>query len=52
MKAKRILSALLTLLMLASVFVSVPFHASAAEATVAITATNPAIPADVGQKIP
>ena len=51
MKAKRILSALLTLLMLASVFVSVPFHASAAEATVAITATNPAIPADVGQKI-
>lgn len=51
MKAKRILSALLTLLMLASVVVSVPFHASAAETAVAITATNPAIPADVGQKI-
>jgi len=50
MMAKRILSALLTLLMLASVFVSVPFT-SAAEAPVVITDTNPAIPADVGQKI-
>ncbi len=52
MKAKRILSALLTLMMLASVFLSVPIVTSAANMTFSLKLDDePAIPVDVGQTI-
>lgn len=54
MKAKRILSALLTLLMLVSVLASLPMTANAADTTtgpMTLTDTNPAITVDVGTKI-
>lgn len=54
MKAKRTLSALLTLLMLVSVFASLPMTANAEDVTTApmtLTYTNPAITVDAGTKI-
>lgn len=53
MKAKRTLSALLTLLMLVSVVASLPFTVHAADGTAAttVTSTNPAIFANVGDTI-
>ena len=53
MKAKRILSALLTLLMLVSVLASVPMTANAADTTgpMTLTYTNPAITVNVGTTI-
>ncbi len=50
MKAKRILSALLTLLMLTTVLTCLPLS-GAAEATVQITATNPLLTANVGDTV-
>lgn len=54
MKAKRILSALLTLLMLVSVLASMPMTANASDTTtgpMTLTYTNPAITVDVGTVI-
>lgn len=51
MKAKRILSAMLTLLMLVSVVASYPITGSATTASLLVTDTNPAIPADAGEAI-
>lgn len=54
MKAKRTLSALLTLLMLVSVLASLPITANAADVTtgpMTLTYTNPAITVDVGTTV-
>lgn len=51
MKAKRIFSAFLTILMLASVLASYPAVNAAADASTVITETSPAIPADAGKKV-
>lgn len=51
MKVKRILSAMLTLLMLVTVVASLPITSSAAAEPLTVTDTSPAIPADAGEAI-
>ena len=51
MKAKRILAAVLTLVLVASVFTAIPTQAASVPEVVTITTTNPVILADVGEQV-